>query len=59
VINEPDLKGYGHGGGSIGGITLFDVYPEKGLVMAVLSNSSDVEYGNAMARIVKLFLKVK
>ncbi len=70
VLNNGESTGYGvgwfadgegemyrihHGGGSIGGITDFVVYPELGIVIAILSNSSDTTHGNVLARIVKAF----
>ena len=53
------LHGYGHTGGSVGGITAFRVYPNEKLVVVLLSNSSDTQYGNAADRIVKWFLSGK
>lgn len=47
----------GHGGGSIGGITDFIVYPEEEIVIAVVSNSSDTQFGNVIERIVKMFME--
>jgi serine beta-lactamase-like protein LACTB, mitochondrial len=49
-------KGFGHTGGSVGGITDLRVYPEEGLVLVLLSNSSVTKYGNVSSRIVELFL---
>ena len=49
----------GHGGGSIGGITSFLMYPEDNLVLVMLSNSSVTNYGNVDHRIVGLFVKAK
>ena len=48
---EKGKKRISHGGGSIGGITDFVVYPEDELVIAVLSNSSNTRYGNVVGRI--------
>ena len=39
-----DTKGrrvVGHGGGSVGGTTRLSIYPERGLVIALISNMSD------------------
>ncbi len=44
-----------HGGGSIGGITDFVVYPNDKIVIAILSNSSSTTMGDVSTRIVKLF----
>ncbi len=55
-LKHDGLKGYGHTGGSVGGITAFRIYPEKKLILVLLSNSSDTQYGKLGDRIVKLFL---
>jgi CubicO group peptidase (beta-lactamase class C family) len=72
VLTSGDSTGYGigwftrydegrkrisHGGGSIGGITDFVVYPDEELVIAVLSNSSNTSYGNVVRRIAELFME--
>jgi len=49
----------GHGGGSIGGITDFVVFPEEELVIAILSNSSDTRFGDVLDRIVAIFLEAE
>ena len=59
VINKKKLKGFGHNGGSVGGITKFEVYPKEKLVIVVLSNSSNVDYGDVIERIVEAFVEVK
>lgn len=53
------LQGLGHSGGSVGGITQFRIYPEEKLIIVLLSNSSDTNYGDVVERIVKLFLEAK
>jgi CubicO group peptidase (beta-lactamase class C family) len=50
------LHGYGHTGGSVGGITAFRIYPEERLILVLLSNSSDTKYGEAGDKIVNWFL---
>lgn len=50
-------KVYGHGGGSVGGITVFKIYPEDELVIVILSNLSDLKFGNIPDRITNAFLK--
>lgn len=72
VLANGDSTGYGigwftgvddgrrrisHGGGSIGGITDFVVYPGEALVIAVLSNSSNTSYGGVVGRIAELFMQ--
>lgn len=44
-----------HGGGSVGGITDFVVYPDDKIVIAILSNSSNTTMGDVSRRIAKLF----
>jgi CubicO group peptidase (beta-lactamase class C family) len=46
-----------HGGGSIGGISDFVLYPEDEMVIVMLSNSSHTRYGNVMEKIAELFLE--
>lgn len=53
------LRGYGHTGGSVGGITAFRIYPNEKLILVLLSNSSDTKYGTVGDQIVKLFLDSK
>ncbi len=40
-INDQGMVWVGHSGGSVGGITMFAIYPEQDLVVAMCSNSSD------------------
>lgn len=48
---------YGHSGGSVGGITMFIVYPEQELVIALVTNSSNVNYGPIPHEIAALFME--
>ncbi|MDN5200437.1 serine hydrolase domain-containing protein [Fulvivirgaceae bacterium BMA10] len=48
---------YGHTGGSVGGITQFYIYPKEKLVIAMVSNSSNVNYNEAPFKIVDIFLR--
>jgi CubicO group peptidase (beta-lactamase class C family) len=59
VFKDGDLMGYGHGGGSVGGITAFRVYPSEKMVLVILSNSSDTRYGDIPVTIVRLFVEAK
>lgn len=59
VLKDHGLKGYGHGGGSVGGITAFRVYPSEKMVVVILSNSSDTKYGDVPVKIATLFSKAK
>ncbi|UXX80066.1 beta-lactamase family protein [Reichenbachiella carrageenanivorans] len=54
-----DKQVYGHGGGSVGGITVFRIYPEDQLVIVMLSNSSNTKYGEIPKLIVEAFLSEK
>ena len=55
-LETSGIKGYGHTGGSVGGITAFRIYPQQQLILVLLSNSSNTSYGAIPDRIVKLFL---
>lgn len=56
---ENQAQGFGHNGGSIGGITQFRIYPKEKLIIVLLSNSSNTDYGDVVDRIVKMFLEAK
>ncbi len=48
---------YGHNGGSVGGQSILRIYPEHGLVVAIVKNTSnDGGYGNLLREIVDIFL---
>ncbi len=47
---------FGHSGGSIGGITQLVIYPEPQVVVAMLTNSGRVDYGDTHHRIAHLFM---
>ena len=54
-----DDRGYryiGHSGGSVGGITQFWVYPQPGIVVAMVSNGSPLAYGDTDNKIAWLFM---
>ena len=60
VINEPNqLPGFGHSGGSVGGITQFTIYPKEKTIIVLLSNASNIDYADVPDRIVKAFLEEK
>lgn len=46
----------GHTGGSVGGTTQFWINPENGLVIAMISNLSRFDYGDAVASLAQLFV---
>lgn len=47
---------FGHSGGSVGGITQLTVYPYPKVVVALLTNSGRVDYGDTHHRIARLFM---
>ena len=49
-------KWFGHSGGSVGGITQLIIYPEEEVVVAILTNSSNVNYRNVHHKIAQLFM---
>ncbi len=60
VLNDSDqLQGFGHSGGSVGGITQFLIYPKHKIIIVLLSNSSNTDYADVPDRIVKAFLGAK
>jgi CubicO group peptidase (beta-lactamase class C family) len=60
VINEPNqLQGFGHSGGSVGGITQFVIYPKEKTIIVLLSNASNIDYADVPDRIVQAFLGAK
>ncbi|MFZ1806656.1 MAG: serine hydrolase domain-containing protein [Cyclobacteriaceae bacterium] len=56
TYHHDGFHGYGHTGGSVGGITAFRIYPNEKMVLVLLSNSSDTNYGEAGNKIVNWFL---
>lgn len=56
VIKKNKLKGFGHNGGAVGGITKFEVYPKEKFVIIILSNSSNVDFRKTTNKIVSAFL---
>jgi len=47
----------GHTGGSVGGTTVFDVFPEERIVIVVIANMSDASLGNISVRLADLFIE--
>ena len=52
---DEDQLWIGHGGGSIGGTTQFWLFPEHGLVIAAISNLTDLNYGTLIPELQKIF----
>ncbi len=48
---------YGHGGSSVGGSTIFMISREKNIVVAIVANLSDVEFGNIHFTIAENFIR--
>ena len=57
VIDAEGNKWIGHGGGSIGGTTQLWVFPEHGLVIAMASNLTELDYADVLPRLRKLFIE--
>lgn len=59
-VSDNDSNGkywFGHSGGSIGGVTRFAVYPKEKLVIAIVTNCSNVDYGNTVSQLALIFSK--
>jgi len=56
ALKDKELKGFGHSGGSVGGITQFRIFPKEHIIIVLLSNSSNTRYGNLPDKIVRMFL---
>lgn len=48
---------FGHSGGSVGGVTQFVIYPEEKLVIAIVTNCSNVKYGSTINELALIFGK--
>lgn len=48
---------FGHSGGSVGGITQLVIFPEQGIVVAVVTNVNPVQYDGAHLRIADCFMR--
>ncbi len=55
VDNEGNFL-VGHSGGSVGGITQFVTFPEKRVIVAMVSNCSPLRYNGAQIRIAQQFM---
>jgi len=54
--DESNHKIIRHGGGSVGGITDLRIYPDQGLVIAVISNTAPADVKTIAAKIAEYFL---
>lgn len=57
VVDSEGNKWIGHGGGSIGGTTQLWLFPEHGLVIAMASNLTELDYADVLPRLRKLFIE--
>lgn len=58
IVDDADGNRWiGHGGGSIGGTTQFWLFPDSRLVIAMTSNLSELDYGDILLRLRKLFIE--
>lgn len=55
VVDAEGQRWLGHGGGAIGGTSQFWLFPEDRLVIAMASNLTELDYGDLLARLRKLF----
>lgn len=56
-LSDKNNKCFGHYGASIGGITMFKIYPNEKLVVVVLSNLSYCDPLKSLELITEMFLK--
>lgn len=54
-INDQQRNWIGHSGGSVGGITMFAIYPNEEMVIALCSNSSDHQWDGIHHILASLF----
>ena len=57
AVDAEGNKWIGHGGGSTGGTSQLWILPEHGLVIAMASNLTDLNYADVLPRLGKLFIK--
>jgi serine beta-lactamase-like protein LACTB, mitochondrial len=57
VVDAEGSQWIGHGGGSIGGTTNLWVLPEHGLVLAMASNLTELDYADVLPRLRTLFIE--
>jgi serine beta-lactamase-like protein LACTB, mitochondrial len=57
VVDAEGNRWVGHGGGSIGGTSQLWLFPEHHLVIATASNQSELDYGDLLSRLRKLFVE--
>lgn len=55
--DEAGRRWVGHSGGSVGGTTFLIVYPESGVVVAIVANISSAGFGDLPQRLAALFMQ--
>lgn len=58
VTDDSGQPWVGHGGGSVGGTTSFWILPETGLVIAMISNMSDFNFGTVVTELARVYVPV-
>ncbi|MEZ4700827.1 MAG: serine hydrolase domain-containing protein [Rhodothermales bacterium] len=56
-VDDEGRRMVGHTGGSVGGTTLFTIYPDEDLIVCVISNLSDTRYGGLDQTLAAFFLE--
>lgn len=58
-VDDNGQQWIGHGGGSVGGTTQFWIQPDSGLVIAMISNMSDFNYGKVFVSLGQVFVSTE
>ena len=56
-ITETGIKHFGHGGGSVGGISSLNIYPDQKLVMAIVTNDTRASFPHSH-ELAELFMEI-
>ena len=57
VVDDDGVRAIGHGGGSIGGSTQLWLYPKDSLVIAMISNLTELDYADVLPTLRTLVMK--
>ncbi|MFZ2236318.1 MAG: serine hydrolase domain-containing protein [Dokdonella sp.] len=57
VVDDDGVRTIGHGGGSIGGSTQLWLYPKDSLVIAMISNLTELDYADVLPKLRTLVMK--
>ncbi len=55
VLDDEGNRWIGHGGGSIGGTTQLWLFPDTGLIIAMASNLTELDYEDVLPKLRTLF----